>query len=68
MINKVQMFQIAGDKINKQLVARKMSPIFRLMINEAEVDPNYKRRLKSIESSKMEIWKSEFISLTMSDK
>ena len=55
MINKVQMFQIAGDKINKQLVARKMSPIFRLMINEAEVDPNYKRRLKSIESSKMEI-------------
>lgn len=55
MINKVQMFQIAGDKINKQLVSRKMSPIFRLMINEAETDPNHKRRLKSIESSKMEI-------------
>ena len=28
MLNKVQMFQIAGDKVNKQLIARKMSPVF----------------------------------------
>jgi len=28
MINKVQMFQIAGDKVNKSLQQRKLSPVF----------------------------------------
>jgi hypothetical protein len=34
MINKVQMFQIAGDKVNKSLQQRKLSPVFTLKIHE----------------------------------
>lgn len=36
MINKVQMFQIAGDKVNKSLQQRKLSPVFTLKINEGQ--------------------------------
>lgn len=32
MINKVQMFQIACDKVNTSLVAKRKNPIFELQI------------------------------------
>jgi hypothetical protein len=37
MVNKVQMFQIAVSKINKNLESRKMNPIFKL---RADAAPN----------------------------
>ena len=52
MINKVQMFQIAGEKINNQLVHRKLSPVFQLRINEAKMDSNHGRREKEIDNSR----------------
>lgn len=30
MINKIQMFQIAGDKVNSSLIHRKKNPVFNL--------------------------------------
>ena len=30
MVNKVQMFQIAVNKINKSMLTRKLNPIFKL--------------------------------------
>jgi hypothetical protein len=32
MINKIQLFQIAGDKVNNQLLLRKKEPVFNLTV------------------------------------
>jgi hypothetical protein len=48
------MFQIAGEKVNKALQNRKLSPVFNLKINEAHFDSNHRRREQNIENSRME--------------
>jgi hypothetical protein len=34
MINRIQLFQIAGDRVNNQLIHRKKMPVFQLGINK----------------------------------
>jgi hypothetical protein len=38
LINKVQMFQIACNKVNKNLTKRKLKPVFDLSVNKIGPD------------------------------